>query len=251
MTVIIFEYDVAYILEGTLYSYNDRAKVIINNNSLTLEIQKRQSSTARVSIVSRYFKRNSPLTLKSALEDCLVQQSARSQSFLYKRFYGYMMAVSLRYVKNEMEAEDIVNESFVKIFKKLSNFEILSDESALEKSFKGWIARITVNTSIDKLRAQKVTLDIDDINEIEIENNSVSLSSNLEVNDILALLNKLPEIQRTIFNLYEIEGYSHDEISKKLNIPDSTCRTYLTRAKSRLRILYQEQFEMLNKIKVG
>src|SRR5690606_40748387 len=99
--------------------------------------------------------------------------------------------------------------------------------------------------------SQKVTLDIDDINEIEIENNSVSLSSNLEVNDILALLNKLPEIQRTIFNLYEIEGYSHDEISKKLNIPDSTCRTYLTRAKSRLRKLYQEQFEMLNKIKVG
>ncbi|MGN0003802.1 MAG: RNA polymerase sigma factor [Sphingobacterium composti] len=225
--------------------------MIINNNSLTLEIEKRPSSSARVSIVSRYFKRNSPLTLKSALEDCLVRQSERSQSFLYKRFYGYMMAVSLRYVKNEMEAEDIVNESFVKIFRKLSNFEILTDEKALEKSFKGWIARITVNTSIDKLRAQKITLDIDDINEIDIESNAVSMSSNLEVNDILALLNKLPEIQRMIFNLYEIEGYSHDEISKQLNIPDSTSRTYLTRAKAKLRSLYQEQFEVLNKIKVG
>lgn len=225
--------------------------MVINNNSLTLELENRPSSYTRVSIVSRYFKRNSPLTLKSALEDCLAHQTERSQSFLYKRFYGYMMAVSLRYVKNEMEAEDIVNESFVKIFRKLSNFEILEDESALEKSFKGWIARITVNTSIDKLRAQKVTLDIDDINELEIENNSVAISSNLEVNDILKLLNKLPEIQRMIFNLYEIEGYSHDEISKQLNIPDSTCRTYLTRAKARLRMLYQEQFEMLNKIKVG
>ena len=225
--------------------------MVINNNSLTLELENRPSSYTRVSIVSRYFKRNSPLTLKSALEDCLAHQTERSQSFLYKRFYGYMMAVSLRYVKNEMEAEDIVNESFVKIFRKLSNFEILEDENALEKSFKGWIARITVNTSIDKLRAQKVTLDIDDINELEIENNSVAISSNLEVNDILKLLNKLPEIQRMIFNLYEIEGYSHDEISKQLNIPDSTCRTYLTRAKARLRMLYQEQFEMLNKIKVG
>ncbi len=225
--------------------------MVINNNSLTLELENRPSSYTRVSIVSRYFKRNSPLTLKSALEDCLAHQTERSQSFLYKRFYGYMMAVSLRYIKNEMEAEDIVNESFVKIFRKLSNFEILEDESALEKSFKGWIARITVNTSIDKLRAQKVTLDIDDINELEIENNSVAISSNLEVNDILKLLNKLPEIQRMIFNLYEIEGYSHDEISKQLNIPDSTCRTYLTRAKARLRMLYQEQFEMLNKIKVG
>lgn len=225
--------------------------MVINNNSLTLELENRPSSYTRVSIVSRYFKRNNPLTLKSALEDCLAHQTERSQSFLYKRFYGYMMAVSLRYVKNEMEAEDIVNESFVKIFRKLSNFEILEDENALEKSFKGWIARITVNTSIDKLRAQKVTLDIDDINELEIENNSVAISSNLEVNDILKLLNKLPEIQRMIFNLYEIEGYSHDEISKQLNIPDSTCRTYLTRAKARLRMLYQEQFEMLNKIKVG
>ncbi|MCA5004914.1 RNA polymerase sigma factor [Sphingobacterium bovistauri] len=204
-----------------------------------------------MSIVSRYFKRNSPLTLKSALEDCLAQQTERSQSFLYKRFYGYMMAVSLRYVKNEMEAEDIVNESFVKIFRKLSNFEILEDEVALEKSFKGWIARITVNTSIDKLRAQKVTLDIDDINEMEIVNNSISISTNLEVNDILKLMNKLPEIQRMIFVLYEIEGYSHDEISKQLNIPDSTSRTYLTRAKARLRVLYQEQFEVLNNIKVG
>ena len=225
--------------------------MVINNNSLTLEIANRPRSTTRVSTVSRYFKRNNPLTLKSALEDCLVQQSERSESFLYKRFYGYMMAVSLRYVKNEMDAEDIVNESFVKIFKKLNNFEVLQDEDALEKSFKGWIARITVNTSIDKLRAQKLTHDIDDINEMDIQHNSVTISSNLEVDDIMKLLNKLPDIQRMIFNLYEIEGYSHEEISKQLNIPESTCRTYLTRAKARLRTLYQEHFVELNNIKVG
>ncbi len=225
--------------------------MVINNNSLILEVENRQSSATRVSIVSRYFNRNSPLTLRSALEDCLVQQSDRSQSFLYKRFYGYMMAVSLRYVKNEMEAEDVVNESFVKVFGKLSNFQILEDETALEKSFKGWIARITVNTSIDKLRAQKATVDIDDINEIDIQHTPVSISTNLEVDDIMQLMNKLPDIQRAIFNLYEIEGYSHEEISKQLNIPDSTSRTYLTRAKARLRTLYQEQFEGLNKIKVG
>lgn len=225
--------------------------MVINNNSLILEVENRQSSATRVSIVSRYFNRNSPLTLRSALEDCLVQQSDRSQSFLYKQFYGYMMAVSLRYVKNEMEAEDVVNESFVKVFGKLSNFQILEDETALEKSFKGWIARITVNTSIDKLRAQKATVDIDDINEIDIQHTPVSISTNLEVDDIMQLMNKLPDIQRAIFNLYEIEGYSHEEISKQLNIPDSTSRTYLTRAKARLRTLYQEQFEGLNKIKVG
>ena len=225
--------------------------MVINNNSLILEIENRPSLSRRVSIVSRYFKRNSPLTLKSALEDCLVEQSERSHTFLYKQFYGYLMAVSLRYVKNEMDAEDIVNESFVKIFRKIADFDILDEENALEKSFKGWIARITVNTSIDKLRAQKLTLDIDEINEVEIIHQSVSISSNLEVKDILMLMNKLPDIQRMIFNLYEIEGYSHEEISKQLNIPESTSRTYLTRAKSKLRMLYTEQFKVLNTIKEG
>lgn len=161
------------------------------------------------------------------------------------------MAVALRYVKNEMEAEDVVNESFVKIFQKISKFEILEDDLSLEKSFKGWIARITVNTAIDKLRSQKTTLDIDDINEVDISNKTVSSTTSLEVNDILKLMNELPEIQRMIFNLYEIEGYSHEEIGEKLNIPDSTSRTYLTRAKSKLRNLYQKQFDVLNNGKIG
>lgn len=225
--------------------------MVIDNNSLILKVDKRQSSDKRVSILPRYFKRNNPLTVKLALEDCLMHKTERSQAFLYKRFYGYMMAVALRYVQNEMEAEDIVNECFVKIFNKLHKFEIIDDESNLEKSFKGWIARITVNTSIDKLRAHKATLDIEDIKETDIRNNSVELSSNLDVQDILALLNKLPEIQRMIFSLYEIEGYSHEEIGKQLEIPESTSRTYLTRAKSKLRTLYQAQFEVLNNIKIG
>lgn len=204
-----------------------------------------------MSILNRYFKRNNPLTLKSALEDCVFHSNERSQSYLYKRFYGYLMAVALRYVKNEMEAEDVVNESFVKIFQKISKFEILEDDLSLEKSFKGWIARITVNTAIDKLRSQKTTLDIDDINEVDISNKTVSSTTSLEVNDILKLMNELPEIQRMIFNLYEIEGYSHEEIGEKLNIPDSTSRTYLTRAKSKLRNLYQKQFDVLNNGKIG
>ena len=225
--------------------------MLIHNNSLILEADNRPISKKRVSILPRYFKRNSPLTLKLALEDCVARQTERSQSFIYKKFYGYMMAVALRYVKNEMEAEDIVNESFVKIFSKLQNFEILDDQSSLEKSFKGWIARITVNTSIDKLRAQKSTLDIDDINETDIQHQAIELTHNLNVQDIMQLLNKLPDIQRSIFVLYEIEGYSHDEISEKLDIPDSTCRTYLTRAKSKLRMFYQEHFEINNKVNIS
>lgn len=201
-----------------------------------------------MNILPKYFNKKSPLTIKSALEDCVVADTERSKSFIYKKFYGYLMAVALRYMKDEMEAEDVVNESFVKIFRKAKDFKLDEDEAILEKTFKSWMARITVNTSIDKLRAKKEVYSLDDLHENELLNHSVAISTKLEENDILSLLNKLPEIQKTIFNLYEIEGYSHEEIGKLLDIPDSTSRTYLTRAKSRLRKLYTEQLSVLDNI---
>ena len=202
-------------------------------------------------LLSHYLKKRNPLTLKSALDDCLVHDSERGKSFVYKQFYGYLMAVAFRYVKEEMEAEDIVNESFVKIFKKLNTFECAEESQILEKSFKGWIARVTVNTAIDKLRTKKDLLNIDDVSDYEMLTHTVPIATTLEVNDILKLLYELPDIQRTIFNLYEIEGFSHEEIGKELNIPESTSRTYLTRAKSRLRKLYQKEFDINEQIVTG
>jgi RNA polymerase sigma-70 factor (ECF subfamily) len=78
---------------------------------------------------------------------------------------------------------------------------------------------------------------------------AVQLDSRLEVNEIMRLLDQLPEIQKTIFNLYEIEGYSHDEIAQMLNIPDSTSRTYLTRAKQKLRKLYLDYTGVVQEIR--
>ncbi|WP_245801077.1 RNA polymerase sigma factor [Sphingobacterium nematocida] len=188
------------------------------------------------------------MTLKSALEECVLADSERSKSFIYKKFYGYLMAVALRYVKDEMEAEDVVNESFVKIFRKVRDFSFDSDDQVIEKTFKAWMARVTVNTSIDKIRAKKETYALDDVHDGELAQHAVNSSTRLEENDILNLLYGLPEIQRSIFNLYEIEGYSHEEIGKLLNIPESTSRTYLTRAKARLRKLYTDQFSVLDNI---
>lgn len=156
------------------------------------------------------------------------------------------MAIALRYMKDEMEAEDVVNESFVKVFRKLNDFSFDKDEAIVEKTIKSWMARITVNTSIDKLRVRKETYAIDDLNDADLLAHSVSVSTRLEEDDILSLLNDLPEIQKSIFCLYEIEGYAHEEIGRMLGIPESTSRTYLTRAKSRLRKLYTERFEMDN-----
>lgn len=186
--------------------------------------------------------------MRSALEECVLSNTERSKSFLYKKYYGYLMAVAIRYVKNEMDAEDIVNESFVKIFKKITTFIYEDDELIIEKTFKGWMARITVNTSIDKLRVKKEMYSIDDLHDADLKDHAVMVSTSLEEKDIMQLLNSLPEIQKSIFSLYEIEGYSHDEIGNMLNIPESTSRTYLTRAKAKLRKVYNEQFTVLDKI---
>lgn len=183
-----------------------------------------------------------------ALEDCAVSNSERSKSFLYKKYYGYLMAISVRYMKDEMEAEDVVNESFLKIFNKISNFTIDGDEMKIDKAFRNWIARIAVNTSIDKLRVRKEFLALDDLTDADLKNNSVMVESTLEVKEIIALLNCLPAIQKSIFNLYEVEGYSHEEIGNMLNIPESTSRTYLTRAKAKLRQIYRSQTSVIQSI---
>lgn len=201
------------------------------------------SLTISVKILPKYFSKKRILTLTSALDELLVSNTERSKSFIYKKFYGYLMAIALRYVKEEMEAEDIVNESFIKIFRKLPHFSFDDDEVVAEKMLKSWMARITVNTSIDKLRVKKETLALDELNDQDYNNFSVTITTNLEENDILKLLNQLTDIQRSIFILYEIEGYSHEEIGEMLNIPVSTSRTYLTRAKAKLRNLYVVQFQ--------
>src|SRR5690606_40444720 len=97
-----------------------------------------------------------------------VQTCALPISFVYKTYYGYAMAVVLRYVQAEMEAEEIVNESFVKVFRKLNAFEMHAEDGVLEKTFKSWLARIAVNTSIDVLRAKKPTDMLEDTSEADL-----------------------------------------------------------------------------------
>ncbi|WP_240920229.1 RNA polymerase sigma factor [Sphingobacterium chungjuense] len=190
--------------------------------------------------------RKHPPTLRVALEGCVVSDSEHSKAFIYKKYYGYVKAVVLRYVKVEVESEEIINESFVKVFRKLHSFEQHPDDEVLEKTFRSWMARISVNTAIDMLRVKKQMQFIDDEEGTEIGNLSVNMTSSLEANDILKLLDGLPPIQKAIFNLYEIEGYSHEEISKMLDVPESTSRTYLTRAKQKLRILYSKFMDQEN-----
>jgi len=197
-----------------------------------------------VGILNKYLGNSAPLNLRVALEKCAMSNSERSKAFLYKKYYGYVMAIVFRYMKHEMEAEELTNECFVKVFAKINSFSIHEDEHILEKTFKAWIGRIAVNTSIDALRVRKQMYMIDDLNGSDTLHFSVEADNRLEYNDIIGLIRELPDIQRSIFNMYEIEGFSHEEIGKELGIPESTSRTYLTRAKQKLRKLYASQINL-------
>jgi len=177
------------------------------------------------------------LNIEEALKGCL-QNKNKSKEMIYKSFYGYLMGVILRYVNDRNDAEELVNDCFVKIFKNVATFTFPQNKEDLPRAFKGWIAKISSRTAIDFLRTKKTRIYVDELDDHQHPVTEVNIISKLNVQDILSLLDALPETQRIIFNMYEIEGFSHDEISKMLDISGSSSRVYLTRAKNKLRTLY-------------
>ncbi|EON77765.1 RNA polymerase ECF-type sigma factor [Lunatimonas lonarensis] len=116
----------------------------------------------------------------------------------------------------------------MKVFDKLGQY---SEGS----SFKGWLRRILINTSVDYYRRNLKHSGMMDVELLEVEASHFNVLDELSREDILALLRELPDTLRIIFNMFEVEGYKHNEIAAHLNIPSSTCRTYLARAKDMLR----------------
>jgi RNA polymerase sigma-70 factor (ECF subfamily) len=154
--------------------------------------------------------------------------SLKYQEMLYKLFYGYAMGISLRYSLNRDDALEAVNDAFIKVFNAIHNYNT-------DRPFKAWLRTIVVNTAIDRRRKDlKFQLNVELDNAAPISSHMGAVD-NLNVQDILKLMKELPAIQLTIFNLYEIDGYNHDEIANMLTIPVSSSRVYLSRAKERLR----------------
>jgi RNA polymerase sigma factor (sigma-70 family) len=156
--------------------------------------------------------------------------SLKHQELLYKQFYGYAMGISVRYSLNRDDALEVVNDAFIKIFNSIHNFDS-------GKPFKAWLRTILVNTAIDRRRKDlKFQLHIE-IDSVQATGKNPQIIETLNARDILNLISELPQLQAAIFNLYEIDGYNHDEIAMMLSIPASSSRVYLSRAKERLRTL--------------
>lgn len=154
-----------------------------------------------------------------------------SQQNLYKRLCAPMMGVCLRYMKNQEDAEDVLLEGFYKVFNNLKKFSYEN-----ENAFFGWVKRIMINEALMKLRKNKEiqTLAINEDFDKEVD---VSPLEELEAGDLLKLIRSIPVGYRTVFNLYEVEGYSHQEISGQLGISIGTSKSQLFKAKKLLRDL--------------
>jgi RNA polymerase sigma factor (sigma-70 family) len=148
----------------------------------------------------------------------------RMQEELYRRFSPRMYAVCLRYAGNAEEAEDILQEGFIKIFKKLDSFRS-------EGSFEGWVRRIFVNTAIEHFRRKRYLLPVTEKEENTVEGKYISVLDELAEKDILALVTELSPGYRTVFNMYVVEGYTHKEIADMLGISEGTSKSQLSRAK--------------------
>ena len=178
------------------------------------------------------------MTENDLIKGC-IRQNPSCQRMLFEKHAPKMMGVCLRYANDTMEAEDIMQEGFIKVFQYLHQFKF-------EGSFEGWLRRIIVNTAIRHLEKKKIHFKDIDKNGSEAPQLAPYAYAHLGQDDLLKLISQLPEGYRLVFNLNVIEGYSHDEIANMLKIQPGTSRSQLVKARKML----QEQIIQLQQIAV-
>ncbi|MBN3036194.1 MAG: sigma-70 family RNA polymerase sigma factor [Bacteroidales bacterium] len=158
-----------------------------------------------------------------------LQDTRASHKLLYDFFAPRMYGICLRFAGNEMEANDILQEGFIKVFTKLRDFR---NEGSLE----GWIRRTIINTAINFYRRNLRYASMADVDEVEPrDDHHEGILDLLSREELLDMIRSLPQGYRTVFNLNVIEGYTHKEIGEMLQISDNTSKSQLARAKSLLR----------------
>ncbi len=172
------------------------------------------------------------------------EKNPNSQERLYRHFYGYGMNVALRYTRTKREAEEILNDAFLKVFNNIDQFDT-------DFPFKSWFRKVVVNTAVDSFRKHKKYNELfssqePNVDSIYYEFNDLNFD---DTDDALPILQELPPAYRLVFNLYVMEGYKHKEIAEMLNISIGSSKSNLSRAKEKLKALWLEKKGMDSKTK--
>ncbi len=149
---------------------------------------------------------------------------AKAQAKLYQLLVPKMFGVCLRYSKDETEAEDNLQEGFLKVFEKIGSYRH-------EGSFEGWVRRIMVNVALERYRKNHVMHPVEDMAAYEVPEFDDRIISDISAKDLMKLIHELPPRYRMVFNLYVFEGMNHKEIAKEMNISIGTSKSNLARAR--------------------
>jgi len=172
--------------------------------------------------------------LKPVISACIAG-NRKAQAKLYHHFAPKMFGVCLRYAADAHEAEDNLQDGFIKVFTNLKSFR---DEG----SFEGWIRRIMINVSLEKFRKQNKLFAVEDVSIYDSVNLSDDVIAKISADDLMKLVQLLPPRYRLVFNLYVFEGLSHEEIAKEMSIAQGTSKSNLARAREILKKKVREYF---------
>lgn len=157
------------------------------------------------------------------IKDCAAGK-ASAQEHLYGLFAPKMFGVCMRYSKDQTEAEDNLQEGFIKVFQKIDSFRH-------QGSFEGWVRRIMVNVSLEKFRKQHHVYPVENMEKFDSAEEEETTGVELSAKDLMKLIQELPPRYRMVFNLYVFESMSHKEIARELSISEGTSKSNLARAR--------------------
>lgn len=170
--------------------------------------------------------------VKAYVSGC-IRNDSNSQKALYKHFYGFAMGICLRYSNNKLDAAGILNDAFFKAFSNISKYDP-------DKAFQPWLGKIITNTAIDFYRSNLKFAGHQDIDDFEGAPEVSIVYDKLAYNDLLKLIQNLSPAYRTVFNLFAIDGHSHEEIAELLNISVGTSKSNLFKARQKLQEMLKQ-----------
>lgn len=210
-------------LNIALVSRKNRNKVDTSNNHFVISFDS----------ISKTYHLITDIDLKQLLKDC-ADNKRDSQKQLYAMFYSYLMSICMRYAKNNDDAVEILNDGFLKIFREIGKF--CSIHNSLNADFKGWIKRIVIYTAIDHYRKYDKHNHHAEITDAQLDTIDADESqlAKISYKEIIACVQQLSPAYRTVFSLFVLDGFSHEEIGEQLGIAIGTSKSNLSKARQHL-----------------